>query len=273
MFTLAFMQMVYIIHTRNNANNQCLYEGGTENGESLNICSLWDSFKIVYLLVIGEGFIGAEASSGDATIVLLLVFVVLAFILILHTVSLTILNLQASGVKDTMVESFWSPMLTHVLLIHQLNDIFCFGGNGRKPCFSLTSRLEDMWDYMIVSYSDVDIRDTKWWYLQRDLGQSHLLGKKWFVRMVGFFVIPIWFCIGLATLGILWPPQIRQWIFQVGMDEEDLIAFDEAVGQSDFSQMTLLQSDVSNMKMMMYDRFQSVEDELYELRSTIERIR
>ena len=56
------------------------------------------------------------------------------------------------------------------------------------------------------------------------------------------------------------------------MNEEDLIAFDEAVGQSDFSQMTLLQSDVSNMKMMMYDRFQSVEDELYELRSTIERI-
>jgi hypothetical protein len=273
MFTLAFMQMVYIIHTRNNANSQCLDEGGTVNGESLNICSLWDSFKIVYLLVIGEGFIVAEASSGDATIVLLLVFVVLAFILILHTVSLTILNLQASGVKDTMVESFWSPMLTHVLLIHQLNDIFCFGGNGRKPCFSLNSRLEDMWDYMIVSYSDVDIRDTKWWYLQRDLGQSHLLGKKWFVRMVGFFVIPIWFCIGLATLGILWPPQIRQWIFQVGMDEEDLIAFDEAVGQSDFSQMTLLQSDVSNMKMMMYDRFQSVEDELYELRSTIERIR
>jgi hypothetical protein len=265
-FTLAFMQMVYIIHARNTVNNQCFYEGVTGNGE---ICSLWDSFKIVYLMVIGEGFIGAEASSEDATIVLLLLFVVLAFILILHTISLTILNLQSSGVKDTMVESFWSPMLTHILLIRQLGNIFCLGG---RRCLSLTSRLENMWDYIIVSYSDVDVKDTKWWYLQRDLGKSHFFGKKWFVRIVGFFIIPIWFCIGLATLGILWPPQIRQWIFQVGMNEEDLVALDESVDHSDLSQITSLQSDVSKMKMMLYDRFQSMEDEIYGLRSTMERL-
>ena len=266
MFTLAFMQMVYIIHTRNIANNQCFYEGETGNGE-MNICSLWDSFKIVYLMVIGEGLIGAEASSEDATIILLLVFVVLVFIIILHTVSLTILNLQSLGVKDTMVESFWSPMLTHVLLIHQLRNTFCLGGKRFLP---LTSRLEDMWDYMIVSYSDVDIKDTKWWYLQRDLGKSHFFGKKWFVRIVGFLIIPIWFCIGLATLGILWPPQIRQWIFQVGMDKKDLVALDESVDHSDLSQMTSLQLDLSKMKMMLYDRFQSMEDEIYRLRSRVD---
>jgi len=260
------MQMVYIIHTRNIANNQCFYEGETGNGE-MNICSLWDSFKIVYLMVIGEGLIGAEASSEDATIILLLVFVVLVFIIILHTVSLTILNLQSLGVKDTMVESFWSPMLTHVLLIHQLRNTFCLGGKRFLP---LTSRLEDMWDYMIVSYSDVDIKDTKWWYLQRDLGKSHFFGKKWFVRIVGFLIIPIWFCIGLATLGILWPPQIRQWIFQVGMDKKDLVALDESVDHSDLSQMTSLQLDLSKMKMMLYDRFQSMEDEIYRLRSRVD---
>jgi len=288
-FTLAFMQMVYMVHTRDNTNGQCLYEEGNINGESLKICSLWDSFKIVYLLVIGEGFIGAEASSDNATIILLLVFVVLAFVLILHTISLSIVHLQRTGVKSAMVDSFWSPMLTHILLVRSLSEVFCCGSRSSEPgssnqhyatrsaathsCnpSSISSRLENMWDYILVSYSDVDIKDTKWWYLQRDLGRSHLLGKKWFVRIVGAFIVPIWICLGIVTLGILWPPQVRWWIFHIGMDKDDDMVLDViAPNSSQSMQMSSLKSDISKMKMMLYERFQTVESDLYGLRSTIE---
>ena len=34
-----------------------------------------------------------------------------------------------------------------------------------------------------------------------------------FTGFVGLFVLPIWFTLGLLTLGLLWPPQIRRWIF------------------------------------------------------------
>ena len=30
---------------------------------------------------------------------------------------------------------------------------------------------------------------------------------------LALFVLPIWFALGLFTLGLLWPPQIRRWLF------------------------------------------------------------
>ena len=90
----------------------------TSNGSDdvIQICSIWDSFKLVYLLIIGEGFIGAEASSGNAVIVLLLVFVVFAFILILHSISMYILHLQRIGTESAIVNSFWLPLLSFVMV-------------------------------------------------------------------------------------------------------------------------------------------------------------
>lgn len=34
-----------------------------------------------------------------------------------------------------------------------------------------------------------------------------------FTGFLALFVVPIWFALGLFTLGLLWPPQIRRWIF------------------------------------------------------------
>ncbi len=265
-FTISFMQMVYIIHTRDAPNGQCLYKEGNANGESLDICSLWDSFKIVYLLVLGEGFIGAEASSSDSIIIILLIFILLVFILILHTVSLSILKLQKTGMSTSTVDSFWSPILVHVLLMQRLKKAF---GCSRSRKISISSRDGDMWDYIIFSFTDVDIKDTKWWYLQQDLGGSHLLGKKWFVRLFGIVFIPIWVCTGAVTLGIFWPPQIRRWIFMIGMDNDNIHSFDSQTSADRNSPRAMIQSDVANMKLMLYDRFQVVENELCELRFAI----
>lgn len=75
--------------------------------------------------------------------------------------------------------------------------------------------------------------------------------------------MPLWICLGAVSLGILWPPQIRQWIFQVKFDDDE----QQPVRAISTRGATSLQSDISNMKMMLYDRFQGVETELYELRS------
>lgn len=254
--------MAYVIHPRGSSGQQCLYQDRDSSGDSVEICSLWDSFKIVYLLIIGEGFLGAEASSDNSTIIILLLFILLAFLLILHMISLAIFNLRERRLSyTTSVNSFWSPMLVHVLFIRNLRGHFCRKGSNEE---SLSSRLENMWDYIIFSYSNVDIKDTKWWYLQQDLGKSHLLGKKWFVRIIGAFIImPLWICLGAVSFGILWPPQFRQWIFQLKFDDDE----QQPVRAISTRGATSLQSDISNMKMMLYDRFQGVETELYELRS------
>ena len=34
-----------------------------------------------------------------------------------------------------------------------------------------------------------------------------------FTGFWALFILPIWFALGLITLGLLWPPQIRRWLF------------------------------------------------------------
>lgn len=75
--------------------------------------------------------------------------------------------------------------------------------------------------------------------------------------------MPLWICLGAVSFGILWPPQFRQWIFQLKFDDDE----QQPVRAISTRGATSLQSDISNMKMMLYDRFQGVETELYELRS------
>jgi len=267
--SLAFMQMVYLIHMRDGQNNgQCLYEDQSDvNGESLAVvCSLWESYKIAYLLIIGEGLLGTDVSSGNSALALVLVFAIVAFILILYTVSLSILNIQQSGIEATMVDTFWLPMLTHVLVTQRLKEFF----SVRRNFPTISSRLRDMWDYIMISSSDVDVKETKWWYLQNDPKMSRFIGKKWFVRMVSVFIIPMWFVIGLLSLGILWPPQIRHWIFHIGMkDNDNSVKMDESWDHSNYSQMASLHSDISKMKLMMYDRFQIMEDEIRALKRSV----
>eukprot|EP00553_Chaetoceros_curvisetus_P014195 CAMPEP_0204637688 /NCGR_PEP_ID=MMETSP0717-20131115/37318_1 /ASSEMBLY_ACC=CAM_ASM_000666 /TAXON_ID=230516 /ORGANISM="Chaetoceros curvisetus" /LENGTH=356 /DNA_ID=CAMNT_0051657177 /DNA_START=234 /DNA_END=1304 /DNA_ORIENTATION=+ len=289
--TLSFMQMVYITHTRNDKSGQCFYEEGYDSGESLQICSLWDSFQIVYLLIIGEGFIGAESSSGGAIIALLLGFVVIVFIVILHAI-LSILNLQKSGIGRGLVDNFWSPLLTFVLLTHCLRNMFCCMEPKSKPSdhgafgendgyissretqsynsVSFQQRLAKMWDYLtIFAYSSDELKDTKWWYLKGEFSPSHILSKKWFIRILGVFIIPLWLLFGIVTLGILLPPQVRLWLFCLGIDDNaDEIVGNRGEGELGKDDMKL--SDIVKVKHMLYERFQSVQYELHDIRVLLE---
>mmetsp|Transcript_19083 Transcript_19083/g.28075 ORF Transcript_19083/g.28075 Transcript_19083/m.28075 type:complete len:524 (+) Transcript_19083:20-1591(+) len=278
-FALSFMQMIYMAHIQNNGIDQCM--AATSNGSDnvIQICSIWDSFKLVYLLIIGEGFIGAEASSGNTVIVLLLVFVVFAFILILHSISMYILHLQRIGTESVIVNSFWLPLLSFVMVTRSWRSLFCcdngaehisYGQNDENQqrsqiqsscCSSFQGRLADMWDYItIFAYSEVDIKDTKWWYLQRDLGPSHLFGKKWFVRIVGTMILPLWLCLGITTLGVLWPPQVRWWIYRIRIEDDSYM---------DSKPLDNVGSDNAAVKAMLYERFHSMEHELHGIKFAI----
>jgi hypothetical protein len=251
------MQMIYIAHTGSDRNNICSVED-SPNLDTIKVCSVWDSFKLLYLLTIGEVFLG-DTSSKSSVVVLVMVFIVIIFILVVTTL---VINLKIIEKDQSLVKSFWAPLLTYVLFMRSLENILCCG--NCRLFSSMERRMENAWDYIMISFSDVDYKDTKWWYLQRDLGKSHLFTSKRFVRTIGTFIIPLWIVLGLVTFGILWPPQIRWWLFSIGIRDD----LDSSL--SDVLEDTKRSNELKTLKLLLYDKFQVLEKELASIRSSLD---
>lgn len=252
--TFAFMQMIYIAHTGGDRNNICSMEDG-QSVDTIRVCSVWDSFKLLYLLTIGEIFLG-DTSSKSSVVVLVMVFIVIIFILVVTTL---VTNLRLAEKDQSLVKSFWAPLLTYVLFTRSAHTILCCGNSLMFS--SLERRMENAWEYIMISFSDVEYKDTKWWYVQSELGKSHLFTSKRFIQTIGCFIIPFWMIAGLVTLGILWPPQIRWWLFSIGIGDD----LDSSV--SDMLEDTKHTNELKTLKLLLYDKFQILENELASMRS------
>jgi len=295
-FTLAFMQMIYVTQKRSiGFDQQCIISENESDGE---ICTIWDSYKITYFLVLGDAFFGSNNVSSNDLGLLMILFTTFAFVLFLHFVAISISSAKRRRENDLIVESFWVPILTHVLWVERLRYTFCCGQktekeeggdrfyekarfNNTSGCCNLRtssaleSRLGNTWDYICASFSKIDYKNTKWWYLQRDLGASHLLTNKWFVRSVSIFLVPCWICLGFVSLGVLWPPQFRWWLFTWSFHLErhdskghNLENYEDKTIFKDSNKS--LRLDMSRMKNMIYERFHYVQCELHDIKNVVE---
>jgi len=217
---LSFMRMLYFIFGQ---DEQCV--SPIDTAERVYVCSVWDTFEMMYLFIIGESFFARDSDVNDdksptAVVLLICAFVTLLFLFFLQMVSISIESTTSSKMGETKVDMFWAPLLTYVFLVRDLRVMLCCKGGDvsintkpyQKLCPSLEQQLESIWEYFCVLYSNVDLRDTKWWYLEERKNISTLFAKKWVIRLIGLVIIPLWLSLGFFTLGILWPPQVRWWI-------------------------------------------------------------
>ena len=115
---------------------------------------------------------------------------------------------------------FWEIRLefvTEVMVVSSFTNNFicnCEMTNG-----SLETYLEAAWSKIAKVYEDPS---TAHWYIEI---------KCFIIRVEVFlFVILEWFLLGLVTAGLLWPPQIRKWVWHASFPEapQDSAATDTA---------------------------------------------
>lgn len=216
MILIAFAQMFLIVFRKTPVCSEtCLSEN-----ESFPHCSFNRSFLKVYTMMLGEiGEVNRYQQSLTAQILYIaFVFVV---VILLSNVLIAIVTDSHSVVKNERAEMvFWSNRLDFVA---EMDTI----GAMKKRLWARVFRS----DYSVQGQDDTDperqqqswtdsFRDY-WTNLTDFLKEVHSDNTSileyylfLFLRLiVVLLVIPIWIGLGLITAGILWPPQVREWLF------------------------------------------------------------
>lgn len=215
-FFIAFMQIFYTIFLEDDyydcprndeefemsvMDMQCFDEGGDFN----SFCTRWQAFLRVYTMFLGEvnerDFAGSPVATFYFGIFMLLMVILLANVLIATVTNAykIIQDEEAEAVFYTDRLNFLAeaavirnfPLVHLVWYIEEKNDMD----------FPLKVLWMTLWSNFEVGPDEVLFCGYKFW-------TTHFPSM-----LLSICAIPIWFAAGLVTLGIVWPPQIREWLF------------------------------------------------------------
>ncbi|GAX24012.1 hypothetical protein FisN_26Lh080 [Fistulifera solaris] len=205
-----------------------------------SFCTAKGSFRFVYALMRGEIPQEGEEWSKDAVTLTsaLLVLGILWVAAVLLNVVMVALRIDSDEVA---LKAFWEPQLAKVLAIglpHRQIDAFC--------------PMERLWN-MLTNQREDDDNESK-------VSNKFNALTKW---ALGIFLVPLWILAGVVTLGWLWPPQVREWLFR----PQGFHKTSRPTGHN--TPTSQLSHEVRLVKMMTYDRAMDLERELKNLRELV----
>ena len=247
---VAFGQMLYTVFQTN-----C--EGAIVQS---SVCSVRDSYRVIYLLLRGESLgdeTGAAQMSPQA-ISMVVTFLFFVCLVLIGLFAIIVLVTGHADVDDLARRSYWEPMMAYVM---SMNSLGMCGRSHRRTCGdSLSGKLGVLWDALTFRYTGRETAKANSWFIRPCYS--------WLLTTLSVLIIPVWFVLGLATLGFLWPPQLRRALFR----PSTLWQRRRSVGrgaESTSQQINALRSETLKFKVLSYDRMVSMEKELRDLKDLL----
>lgn len=179
-------------------------------------CSFWPAFLRVLNMMLGavddEQFKGSAAATGYYILFFFVVVIMLANVLIaIVTDSYSVVRderaaivfwtnrLDFVGEMDAIANGPWTTQTRRWLgLIGEEDQEKA--KSGKRATFGSST-----WNAMLNMFEE-EVEDLPWW--------SWDSWSLFFRRLViAFLIIPVWLFLGLTTAGLLWPPEIREFVF------------------------------------------------------------
>jgi hypothetical protein len=140
--------------------------------------------------------------------------------------------------------------------------------NGTVPLDSQTNHhksrewFRDAWKSLMSLfednvYDDVDLRPGKfefWVYL--------------FYKAIAIFIVPFWLILGFVSMGILWPPQVREWL----MVQKDTAVSRAEIERRKLEQLRAIQTDMKNLKVEIRKEMQNDREELLRMKAEVDAV-
>jgi len=165
-------------------------------------------------------------------------------------------------------------MLTFIFVLatfrENIGDRVSFG-NKKVNEKSKDKILQNLWDFLTSSFTRNDVSDTKWWYLngsQRFCG-SFYLSNKYLIQISALILLPLWTIIGVLTLGLAWPPQVRIWLFRSSLLADEMQENSLSNERSSINEPMRnedIRKDIGELKYMTYERISELQDEIQRIR-------
>ena len=243
------------------AASQVLFtlEDCTEGG----ICSLSEAYEFIYLTSIGNPVLtDTDYEVSTEIFVIALLFTILFLWWIVSVMAAIVSEASRLDRRQLSLTWYWEPKASLTVLTS--------AGNKNTKISESPSRVEQ---YCNIS--------EKYWHIFSSAlrgERSDVYWDAWCFRstptliFTGFgalFILPIWFAMGFFTLGLLWPPQIRRWLFcprpvgstrvrkstrgrPYGHSEEDLVK----------TKLSKLRSDLVDLKAITQDQSHQIQKDL-----------
>lgn len=83
-----------------------------------------------------------------------------------------------------------------------------------------------------------------------------------------FVILPVWILLGLATAGILWPPQVREYLFA----QKETAMSRAEIERAKLEQLRDIQGDIKGLKIDIRKEMASDRDEMIRLKDEVEAV-
>lgn len=225
-----------------------------------NLCSVRDSYMLTYFLMIGEPIVGMETSTivQSSVMVLALLFATALLLLALSIVAMIVLAGSNCDYEELAL-TYWEPKLTFV--------IFACGKESAFFKSKSTASLEAAWVVATDILSGRDGAKGTYWYACFSRKSAFVKAGYW---MITALIVPIWILAGLTTFGLLWPPQVRRFLFRPQLGA----SFRQGRGikfPPEFyaSQLSTLRNELTQIRDMSYERSNDVQRDLRHLKEIL----
>jgi hypothetical protein len=214
----------------------------------------------VYLLIRGEPLVdptGSSPLSAEASFLVALFLFIFAIFLIALLVSVLIAASELSF-EEIALESYWEPKLAFVL---SAGDFGVSLDEQQSRHDRFTRKQKQMWETLQRALTGVKSKGDKWY-----AGPIHSNILTW---LFAVFAVPVWIILGFFSLGLLWPPQVRRWIFHPNTVTQKQRQHHISKEQSR-PQITEIRSEIMQMKLMSYEKSNEIEKELRSLKELLQ---
>jgi hypothetical protein len=207
-------------------------------------------------MILGQPVISDDTVYSSAAMATIVVFTLLVFWWIVSVLGATISEASQLNRHQISLASFWEPKVSLTIM--------AFGGIDDKtpsqPTFMdrYCDFMSNLWSIMVAALIGKRF-DIEQWYscCLRSRPMSMI------AQFLAMLVLPIWLVVGVITFGLLWPPQVRRWLFTIGGIHTPLNGPDQNLeGGLSKAKLSQLQLDITELKTATYDQGSEVQRDL-----------
>ncbi|KAG7356140.1 ankyrin repeat domain protein [Nitzschia inconspicua] len=251
-------------------------------------CEVGESFLKVYTMMAGE--IGSETRYfGDLSAQIIYVLYGFVVVILLSNVLIAIVTDSYEIVQnDRAAIVFWSNRLDFISEMDGIASvvqrrILCFGKNQTDGSRSVYKQ-EQASGAVSVESSFYPDGSREWFreawksiiglfdenpYDDGDLRPENI--EFWVTilyKALALLIIPLWLLIGFASVGILWPPQVREWLFV----QKETVASRSELERKKLEKLRVIQNDMKILKTEIRKEMQNDREAMFRMKAEVDAV-
>lgn len=233
-------------------------------------CSLSEAYTTVYWMILGQPVFDNEDDRvlSDGMIAILIIFTLLWIWWIVSVVVMSVTETHQLDREQIALKWYWEPKVA-LTVFSRVKD-----GKEKQPRREspplirvASNEMERTWQILASSLqgsgNQIKGGDRNW---DSSLNRP---GRRCTTRLLAMILLPIWFVAGFVTLGLLWPPQLRRWLFSTNIirhQRQKQQAFEERLTAAKVSN---LRSDLSAFKYLTTEQSQITQRDIQEIKDLL----